>query len=64
MFTSGFKESRDGEVLLKDMDPALLQNLLAYLYSGELELSMETAEEMFTAASRLQFMPALALISR
>ncbi|XP_066494247.1 kelch-like protein 24 [Tiliqua scincoides] len=64
VFTGGFKESRDGEVLLKDMDPALLQNLLAYLYSGELELSMETAEEMFTTASRLQFMPALALISR
>lgn len=64
VFTGGFKESRDGEVLLKDMDPSLLQNLLAYLYSGELELSMETAEEMFTAASRLQFLPALALISR
>ncbi|XP_062995848.1 kelch-like protein 6 [Elgaria multicarinata webbii] len=64
VFTSGFKESIDGEVLLKDMDPSILQNLLTYLYSGELSLSSETAEDLFTAASRLQLMPALALISR
>ncbi|XP_028595487.2 kelch-like protein 6 [Podarcis muralis] len=64
MFTSDFKESRDGEVLLKDMDPSLLQNLLAYVYSGELALTSENAEDLFTAASRLQVTPALQHISR
>uniref|UniRef100_A0A6J0T2L6 Kelch-like protein 6 n=1 Tax=Pogona vitticeps TaxID=103695 RepID=A0A6J0T2L6_9SAUR len=64
MFSSGFKESRDGEVLLKDMDPGILQNLLSYLYSGELTLSPESAEEVFMATSRLQLKPALALVSR
>ncbi|XP_067318541.1 kelch-like protein 6 [Anolis sagrei] len=64
VFTSDFKESRDGEVLLQGLDPSILQNLLTYLYSGEMTLSPETAEELFTAASRLQLLPALNLISR
>ncbi|XP_053124434.1 kelch-like protein 17 [Hemicordylus capensis] len=64
VFTGGFKESRDGEVFLKEMDPSILQKLLAYLYSGELDLTLETAEDLFAAASRLQLKPALALISR
>ncbi|XP_061453751.1 kelch-like protein 6 [Rhineura floridana] len=64
VFTSDFKESRDGEVLLRDMDSSILQNLLTYLYSGELALSSETAEDLFTVASRLQLTPALELISR
>ncbi|XP_026544617.1 kelch-like protein 6 [Notechis scutatus] len=64
VFSSGFKESRDGEVLLEDMDPAVLQNLLGYLYSGELAFSPAGAEDLFIAASRLQLSPALTLISR
>ncbi|XP_039218079.1 kelch-like protein 18 isoform X1 [Crotalus tigris] len=63
IFTSGFKESRDGEVLLEDMDPSVLQNLLGYLYSGELVFSPGSAEDLFIAASRLQLSPALTLIS-
>lgn len=64
VFSGDFKESRDGEVLLKDMDPGILHSLLTYLYSGELALRPESAEDVFTAASRLQLMPALALASR
>ncbi|KAH0631624.1 hypothetical protein JD844_006054 [Phrynosoma platyrhinos] len=64
VFTSGFKESRDGEVFLEDMDPSILQNLLTFLYSGELTLHSEIVEDLFTAASRLQLLPALTLISR
>ncbi|XP_007430858.1 kelch-like protein 6 [Python bivittatus] len=64
VFTSGFKESRDGEVLLKDMDPSVLQNLLTYLYSGELAFGSGSAEDLFIVASRLQLTPALPLISR
>nr|XP_056702287.1 kelch-like protein 13 [Euleptes europaea] len=64
VFTSGFKESRDGEVLLKDMDPSTLQSLLACLYTGNLEASPETAEDLFVAASRLQLLPALDHINR
>ncbi|XP_054855566.1 kelch-like protein 18 [Eublepharis macularius] len=64
VFTSGFKESRDGEVLLQGVDPSILQSLLTYLYTGELAPSPETAEDLFTAASRLQLQPALELINR
>lgn len=64
VFTSGFKEARDGEVLLKDMDPSILQELLVYIYSGELAIHSETAEDLFKTASRLQIMPALELTSR
>ncbi|XP_077174823.1 kelch-like protein 35 [Paroedura picta] len=64
VFTRGFKESQDGEVQLKDMDPVPLQSLLAYLYTGELEPTPETAEDLFVAASRLQVLPALEHLNR
>ncbi|XP_015280652.1 PREDICTED: actin-binding protein IPP-like [Gekko japonicus] len=64
LFMGGFKESQDGEVLLKDLDPSTLQSLLAFLYTGDLDPSPETAEGLFAAASRLQLLPALEHISR
>ncbi|XP_054857797.1 kelch-like protein 2 [Eublepharis macularius] len=64
MFTSSFKESREPEILLKELSASSLQTLLVYIYTGELVFTAGQATELFTAASRLQVMPALQIISR
>nr|XP_056720959.1 kelch-like protein 2 [Euleptes europaea] len=64
MFASSFKESWEQEIVLRELSPFSLQTLLDYVYAGELVLSAGQAEELFTAASRLQLMPALRIISR
>lgn len=64
MFTSTFKESREGEIVLMDLTASSLQRLLNYIYTGELLLLSEDVEELFTAASRLQIMSALEIITR
>lgn len=64
MFTSSFKESQDGEVLLKAIAPSIIQSMLNYLYLEEISLTAETAEELFIASSRLQILPLEEIISR
>ncbi|XP_020660650.3 kelch repeat and BTB domain-containing protein 12 [Pogona vitticeps] len=64
MFASTFKESREGEVFLMDLSATSLQNLLGYIYMGDLLLQEAEAEELFVAASRLQITPALEIITR
>ncbi|XP_060549150.1 kelch-like protein diablo isoform X2 [Pantherophis guttatus] len=64
MLTSTFKESREGEIVLMDLSATCLQSLLDYVYTGELLLLWEEAEELFTAASRLQITSALDIITR
>lgn len=64
MLTSTFKESREGEIVLMDLSATCLQSLLDYVYTGELLLLGEEAEELFTAASRLQITSALEIITR
>ncbi|CAM5075396.1 unnamed protein product, partial [Natator depressus] len=63
MFTSSFKESQDGEVLLKAIAPSIIQSMLNYLYLEEISLTAETAEELFIASSRLQILPLEEIIS-
>uniref|UniRef100_A0A8D0GVL9 BTB domain-containing protein n=1 Tax=Sphenodon punctatus TaxID=8508 RepID=A0A8D0GVL9_SPHPU len=57
MFSGSFREAQDGEVLLQDMASATLQSVLNYLYTGELTLTAENAQDLFTAACRLQLLP-------
>ncbi|XP_054857762.1 kelch-like protein 6 [Eublepharis macularius] len=64
MFSSSFRESRDGEVLLKDMDPAVVQMVVNYYYTEEIALMPEMAQDLFVAASRLQILPLLESCSR
>lgn len=64
MFTSSFKESREAEIILKDLSATALESLLDYLYTGVLLPQAEQAEQLFTAASRLQMAPALEIVSR
>ncbi|XP_061461488.1 kelch-like protein 12 [Rhineura floridana] len=64
MFTSTFKESHEGEIVLLDLTASSLQRLLDYVYTGELLLLSEEAEELFTTASRLQITSAMEIITR
>ncbi|CAM5166183.1 unnamed protein product, partial [Eretmochelys imbricata] len=57
VFTSFGKESQGGEVVLQDMAPFIFQSILQYIYTEELSLTLETAPELFAAASKLQIRP-------
>ncbi|XP_062822080.1 kelch-like protein 28 [Anolis carolinensis] len=64
MFSNSFRESQDGEVLLQDIDPTVVQAVVNYYYTEEIALTPETAEDLFVAASRLQILPLLESCSR
>ncbi|XP_060115595.1 kelch-like protein 4 [Heteronotia binoei] len=64
MFSSSFRESREGQVLLEDMDPAIFQTVVDYYYTEEIELVPETVQDLYVAASRLQILPLLESCSR
>ncbi|CAM2104340.1 unnamed protein product [Caretta caretta] len=64
VFTSFGKESQGGEVVLQDMAPFILQSILQYIYTEELSLSLETAPELFAAASKLQIRPLVEICCR
>ncbi|EMP27234.1 Kelch repeat and BTB domain-containing protein 5 [Chelonia mydas] len=57
-------ESRGGEVQLQDVSPSVLQSILRYLYTEELVLTAEQAQELFVTASRLQIPPLLETVGR
>ncbi|CAM5130014.1 unnamed protein product [Natator depressus] len=57
-------ESRGGEVQLQDVSPPVLQSILSYLYTEELVLTAERAQELFVTASRLQIPPLLETVGR
>ncbi|EMP42086.1 Kelch repeat and BTB domain-containing protein 5 [Chelonia mydas] len=64
VFTSFGKESQGGEVVLQDMAPSILQSILQYIYTEELSLSLETAPDLFAAASKLQIRPLVEICCR
>uniref|UniRef100_A0A8D0GZP5 BTB domain-containing protein n=1 Tax=Sphenodon punctatus TaxID=8508 RepID=A0A8D0GZP5_SPHPU len=64
MFSSSFREAQDGEVLLQDLASSTLQSVLDYLYTGELTLTAENAQDLFTAACRLQLLPLQETVGR
>ncbi|XP_066492866.1 kelch-like protein 2 [Tiliqua scincoides] len=64
MFSNSFRESQDGEVLLQDMDPSIVQVVVNYCYTEEIVLQPEMAQDLFVAASRLQILPLLESCSR
>ncbi|ETE56149.1 hypothetical protein L345_18141, partial [Ophiophagus hannah] len=64
MFSNSFRESQDGEVLLQDMDPSIIQTVIQYYYTEEIELTPEIAENLYEAASRLQILPMLETCSK
>ncbi|KAM5171810.1 kelch-like protein 40 [Mantella aurantiaca] len=54
MFTSSMLESEHGEVHLRDVPSSVIQSILHFIYSGEVALSLDNVEELFTVSSRLQ----------
>lgn len=64
MFTSPLVESRLTEIRLEDVAPTVMDTVIRFVYSGEAGLSLDTAEDLFTAANRLQVMPLQELCSR
>lgn len=64
MFTSPLVESRLSEIRLEDVTPAVMDAVIQFVYTGEAGLSLDTAEDIFVAANRLQVMPLQELCSR
>ena len=54
MFTSGFQESSRKEIELKDMDGNIFEKLFNFIYSGKMDLSLDTAIEAYHAGHYLQ----------
>ncbi|XP_039365667.1 uncharacterized protein LOC120388124 [Mauremys reevesii] len=57
-------DSQGGEVQLQDVSPSIRQSILHYLYTEELALTAECAQELFVTASRLQIPPLLEMVGR
>ncbi|XP_061683519.1 kelch-like protein 17 [Syngnathoides biaculeatus] len=64
MFTSPLVESRLTEIRLEEVTPSVMETVIQFAYTGEAGLSLETAEDLFVAANRLQVMPLQDLCSR
>lgn len=64
MFTSPLVESRLTEIRLEEVTPSVMETVIHFIYTGEAGLSLDTAEDLFVAANRLQVMPLQDLCSR
>nr|XP_055052052.1 kelch-like protein diablo [Misgurnus anguillicaudatus] len=64
MFTSPLVESRLTEIRLEEVTPFIMETVIQFVYTGEAGLSLDTAEDLFVAANRLQVMPLQDLCSR
>lgn len=64
MFTSPLVESRLTEIRLEEVTPSVMETIIQFVYTGEAGLSLDTAEDLFVAANRLQVMPLQDLCSR
>ncbi|XP_048837002.1 kelch-like protein diablo [Brienomyrus brachyistius] len=64
MFTSPLVESRLAEIRLEEVTPSIMETVIQFIYTGKAGLSLETAEDLFVAANRLQVMPLQELCSR
>ncbi|XP_073457167.1 kelch repeat and BTB domain-containing protein 8-like [Aquarana catesbeiana] len=54
LFMSPMKEAELGEVCLSDVPSSVLQLILHYIYTGEVDLTMDNVEELFIVSGRLQ----------
>lgn len=61
MFTSSLKEASEKEITLGDVTGDVLQSLIQFCYTGSLELSGNTAEQLLSTACRLQLLDAVSL---
>lgn len=54
MFMSGLSESKQTHVHMRNMDPATLQIIITYAYTGNLAISDSTVEPLYETACFLQ----------
>jgi RCC1 and BTB domain-containing protein len=54
MFRSGMKESRENQVEVRDCSKSVFLLLLEYLYSGEIDIGMGDAIELYALSDRYQ----------
>lgn len=54
MFTSDVREASEREIRLEDVDPAALQALVQFMYTGRIDLLEETVENLLSTACLLQ----------
>ncbi|XP_078666789.1 kelch repeat and BTB domain-containing protein 8-like isoform X1 [Branchiostoma floridae x Branchiostoma belcheri] len=54
MFTSDMAESRQQTVVLKGLDAAMFGEILSYIYSGTLHVSLDRVQHLYQAADLLQ----------
>lgn len=54
MFMSGLSESKQSHVHLRNVDPITLQTIIAYAYTGNLEITHSTVELLYETACFLQ----------
>ncbi|XP_019637084.1 PREDICTED: kelch-like protein 12 [Branchiostoma belcheri] len=54
MFTSGMAESRQKTVILQGLNAAVFKEILSYIYSGCLQVSLDRVQHLYQAADLLQ----------
>lgn len=54
MFMSGLSESKQTHVHLRNVDPATLQIIITYAYTGNLAINDSTVEPLYETACFLQ----------
>eukprot|EP00058_Branchiostoma_floridae_P025997 XP_002611487.1 hypothetical protein BRAFLDRAFT_63878 [Branchiostoma floridae] len=54
MFTSGMAESRQETVVLQGLDAGMFEEILSYIYTGTVRMSLDKVQPMYQAADLLQ----------
>ena len=54
MFTCGMRESSQGEIELRDIEPRAMAAMIEYSYTGEVLVTVENVQDLLPAASILQ----------
>ncbi|GCB78761.1 kelch-like protein 40b [Scyliorhinus torazame] len=54
MFLSDLEESKKREITLEDVEPEMVEVLLTYIYSSEVQLNDNNVQDIFTAANMFQ----------
>ncbi|XP_078392744.1 kelch-like protein 40b [Cetorhinus maximus] len=54
MFLSDLEESKKREIALEDVEPDMVEVLLRYIYTSEVQLSDNNVQDIFTAANMFQ----------
>lgn len=57
MFSSGMRETISGHVTFPDMEVDLFENVLNYIYTGKVDLTIENAVELLHISAVLQIKP-------